>query len=191
MPAAVLLVMFRAPRWLKFLALFGPLFAIFVALLPMMAHKLRLAGLPDVAEPFDLQEFGLIAVPPAENAFELYSRASHKLTLLSAPLDESYATAVKVGWQAATPELRDWLERNREALALYRVGSARGEAVYYQPAEMSITTLLPVTQKLRDLAKLARLEAVRLESEGDVASAWGWYRVLLRSSRHSGQHGCM
>ena len=39
------------------------------------------------------------------------------------------------------------------------------------------------------LARLAVLEGSRLEAEGDVAGAWGWYRAALRSSRHSGKHG--
>ena len=54
-----------------------------------------------------------------------------------------------------------------------------------------MSTLLPVTQNLRNLGRLGVLEGSRLESEGDMAGAWGWYRAALRSSRHTGQHGLM
>ena len=36
---------------------------------------------------------------------------------------------------------------------------------------------------------LALLEGSRLEEQGDMAGAWGWYRAVLRTIHHVGQHG--
>src|SRR5262249_30068753 len=36
---------------------------------------------------------------------------------------------------------------------------------------------------------LALLEGSRREEAGDMAGAWGWYRVLLRAAHHIGRHG--
>ena len=44
---------------------------------------------------------------------------------------------------------------------------------------------------LRSSPRLAFLEGSRLEAEGDLAGAWGWYRAALRSSRHCGKRGSL
>ena len=36
---------------------------------------------------------------------------------------------------------------------------------------------------------MAALEGSRLEEQGKMADAWGWYRAMLRSSRMVGRHG--
>jgi hypothetical protein len=76
-----------------------------------------------------------------------------------------------------------------EALAIWRSGSEKPDFLYLHDDGLSFRTLLPVSQELRMLARMAVLEGSRLESEGDMAGAWGWYRACLRSSRHSGRHG--
>ena len=37
--------------------------------------------------------------------------------------------------------------------------------------------------------ELALLEASRLEEQGDMAGAWGWYRAALRATYHMGLRG--
>jgi len=180
------------------LRLFGPLrwWKVFIAAAalaaasPFICRQYRLWGLPDIDEPFDFAAFGHVDVDPADNAYELYRAASDKLTPMSKELREALSASGREAWTSVSDELRNCLEENREALQLYRQGSERPKAVYFQPAELELGTPIPVTANLRTLAKLALLEALRLEDAGDVSGAWKWYCVILRSSRHAGLHGC-
>lgn len=160
-----------------------------VALGPFINRELRLAGLPDIGQPFDTRQFGHVDVAPRNNAFELYALAGINLMpmLLTATYpDEDW---MSLAWPDVPADLQGWLAQNRAALDHFREGSDRPEALYHQPASRTHTSNLNVVQNLRDLARLARLEAMRLEATGDAAGAWTWHRALLRSSRLSGMHG--
>jgi hypothetical protein len=143
-----------------------------------------LIRLPDVGDPFDL-EAALRSAPvaPGENAFTLYRVASAKLGRSSNPQEDV------LDWEGASPTLRAYLASNREALDLWREGTERPEAIYYQTGEATLATILPVIQDLMMLARLGLLEGARLEASGDMAGAWGWYRAALRSSRHAAMAG--
>ena len=93
-------------------------------------------------------------------------------------------------WNQAGPAERQWLEGSREAFEIWRKGTERPDACYISPAALTFDVRLDVAQKLRDdFAKLAQLEAGKLEAEGDVEGASEWYLALLRSSRHCGRRG--
>jgi hypothetical protein len=157
---------------------------------PFVTHHWRLAGLPEIPEPFDTEQFGHVEVAPADNAFELYRLAADRLIPASHALGEQYETAAKSGnWQDVPSELRAWLDENHEALELYCRGSERPDALYFQPKDYSTFPDQKVTQDLRLLSRLARLETMRLEAEGDEVASWRWHRAMLRSSRHLGLHG--
>jgi hypothetical protein len=143
-------------------------------------HPLR--GLPDIGDPFDVAEARALAVDPAENAFILYQVAAARVV-------PNAVDAPPSRWDQAGPSTRAWVEANRPALELWREGAERPDALYLDPATARYDTLLPVTQELRRFAELALLEASRLEGEGDLAGAWGWYRAVLRSGVHSGRNG--
>jgi hypothetical protein len=144
--------------------------------------------LPNVPEPFDVEAFRHTAVPPDDNAFELYRQAMAAFHPLPPEQQAPYDAALKSGWAVATPELRQWLAQNGETLELYRQGSARPDALA-DPPGTPVADLAPATQDLRALARLARLEAARLEEEGNRAGAAELYGVILRSSRHAGRRG--
>ncbi len=137
-----------------------------------------LSGLPDVGDPFDVAAFADQPVPDEENAFVLYRQAVGRL--VNEPADISYQ------WATAGPVEKGWLERNREALEIWRRGTERPKACYIPPQSMTVMTLLPVIQKLRQFPRLGQLEGGRLEAEGDLEGAWRWYRATFRSSRHVG-----
>jgi hypothetical protein len=160
-----------------------------ILMVPFLTHAFRLAGLPDIPDPFDAQQFGRIDVAPPDNAYELYEAAAAGLSHMSQPVRQGYEAAFAGGWAAAGNETRAWVEQNREALNLYRRGSERRDALYHKPADARLADDQNVTQSLHDLARLTLLEAIRLEDAGDYGAAWNLYRVNLRSSRHSGLHG--
>ena len=61
-------------------------------------------------------------------------------------------------WSAAGPVEKGWLARNREVLELWRSGTERPKALYIPARSMTIMTLLPVVQKIREFAGLAQLD---------------------------------
>lgn len=171
---------------------FGVAGLLLVVLLgPFINRELRLAGLPDIGEPFDTAPFAHVDVPARENAFELYSLATYNLMPMASKVAYGDDDLRNLTWSAVIPEGRVWLEQNRAALDLYRQGSDRRHALYHQPASLTINSNFHVSNGLRELARLARLEALRLEDAGDCQEAWQWHRAVLRSSRHSGMHGCL
>ena len=153
----------------------------------------QLWGLPDVGDPFDVDAFDTVGVPDDRNAFLYYGDAAPMISAVRRKIQANYTVEAlndfTGSWSDANPAWRDFLAQSGEALAIWRAGSEKPDARYDHPEGLSLRTLLPVTQELRMLARLAVLEGSRLEAEGDMAGAWGWYRAALRSSRHSGRHG--
>jgi hypothetical protein len=154
----------------------------------------QLWGLPDVGDPFEVAAFEAERVPDDRNAFLWYRDAAAMTSRIQRTLQAQKKTAFRLNkfegeWSKADPSWRDFLAQAGEALAIWRIGSEKPDARYDHPEGLSIRTLLPVSQELGMLARLAVLEGSRLEAEGDMAGAWGWYRAALRSSRHSGKHG--
>jgi hypothetical protein len=142
-----------------------------------------LDDLPDVGDPFDVRAaLRPLEVPVVENAYSSYVLAHRKL----ARQPQGFGN-VSGEWSEASLEQRSYVIANREALALWREGTERPKALYHQRRDANLGTLLPVTQDLNTFTSMALLEASRLEGEGDMAGAWGWYRASLRAARHSSQ----
>jgi hypothetical protein len=165
--------------------------------LPVAYFQFKVRSIPDIGEPFDVKRHASLSIPEDANAFTAYRAAANDLSSGAIgerdPLREraawtSLEQAEKLGWSAANGDVRKWLERNRSALLRWREGTERQEGVEIQPAEMKPDTLLPITSSLRDLLRLALLEAARLSETGKSQEAWSWYRAALRCSRHSGMH---
>jgi hypothetical protein len=153
---------------------------------------MQLRGLPDVGDPFDVAAFEAGQVLDEDNAYVLYGSAPitsatvRKFQANKKPINPS---KVPADWSTADPIWREFLAESAEALKIWRAGSEKPDTRYEHPEGLSLRTLLPVTMEIRTLANLAVLEGSRLESEGDLPGAWGWYRAALRSSRHPGKHG--
>lgn len=153
---------------------------------PFVFRGVRLAQIDDIGDPFDVQAFCDVHVAENENAFVEYASASGRLGSMT-----PFNITPEWQWAAASPELQQLVIDSRPALAIWRSGSEKREALYIPVGTHTIYTLLEVVQALRDLARLARLEGSRLEAEGDVKGAWDLYRAMFRSSRHLGRRGCM
>jgi hypothetical protein len=151
----------------------------------------KLASIPDVGDPFDLDAFAKAFpkdIPDERNAFWYYQRAVAALP--RGPRTFADLTPVE-DWTFADDELKQRLEEARPALDLWRQGTEQDQALYHRLEELNFGTILTVTQELRTFARLALLEGSRREAEGDFSGAWSWYRAVLRSSRHSGTNGCL
>ena len=148
----------------------------------------QLWGLPDIGEPFDVAAFRAFAIPDDRNAFVLYRQAADRLK----PWDPHRKVAgnrvdLKTCWSKAIPELRQWLEENREAMEIYRRGTERPDAL--DPDLLEYRRRWQSFQALYSFQILALLEASRREEQGDLAGAWVWYRAMLRAGHHVGMHG--
>ena len=176
-------------RWWP--VLLGMFFVLCVSA-PFILRLLMVASVPIVAEPFDVKAAGRVDVPEGQNAFELYALAATRTATFPPLVNEAYTRLQEEKAPSSIPgELLTFLDSQRAVLELFRQGSERPEAVYHQPESYTLSTLLDVTQQLRQMARLAELEALRLELQGDVAGAWEWHRATLRASRHSGMHGAL
>ena len=71
------------------------------------------------------------------------------------------------------PDRPAWVEANREAMELFRRGSERPNALAPSgPLHRGSDRLFAA---LNSFQEMALLEASRLEVEGEMAAAWGWY----------------
>ncbi len=147
-----------------------------------------LGGLPDVGDPFDVGAARRpVVVPDEENAYVVYAGAHKGHFQFPAGLAKIDFKALS--WSKAGQPVREFVEQKRPALERWREGSERPEALYHQPEEIAVDTLLGLVQDMRYLSQLAGLEGSRLEEDGTMGQAWEWYRAMLRFSRLVGRHG--
>ncbi|MFI5456811.1 MAG: hypothetical protein ACHRXM_15295 [Isosphaerales bacterium] len=161
----------------------------FIAVLFIWIWGVRnLDGLPDVGDPFDVAEARRpIVLSDDDNAYVAYADAKRKLsTFTRAFWRVDLATLT---WSKSGDVVRDFVEKNHPALLTWREGSERPHELSTQPGELAIDTILPVVDALRSLTLLAGVQGSRHEEEGAMDEAWSWYRGMLRTSRHVGEHG--
>ncbi len=160
--------------------------------LGLISWATQLRGLPDIGDPFDVAAFQKLDVPEERNAFFEYREAGVMLaktrSVMGVGNEPRWAT-YSGDWAAAHPAWRTLTTAAMPALAIWRAGTEKPDYFEKHPGGLGMKTILPVTQELGALARLAILEGSRLEGIGDMAGAWGWYRAALRSSRHMGHHG--
>lgn len=153
----------------------------------------RLSGLPEPGDPFaDLAADEALA--SGENAFADYAAAAKRLVTADALIRTERDEALERGWDAATPNVREWLAQNRPALDDWRRGAAKPAFRFEEWENQASLEDLALSRteffdRLSELAKAARLAAARLEAEGDLAEAWDWHRAGFRCGRHCGQGG--
>ncbi len=157
---------------------------------PPIYWATQLWGLPDIGDPFDVEEFLAFKIPDDRNAFVFYRQAASSYKFWEPHRKAAGSKAdPMVPWSKAVPEVRRWVEENREALALYRRGTERPDALDSLPvAGHGLGDRWDLYQPLNGLLVLALLEGSRLEEQGDLAGAWDWYRADLRAIRHIGMH---
>jgi hypothetical protein len=161
-----------------------------IASLPLW-WVIQLVGLPDIGDPFDVAAFRALTIPDERNAYLLYGQAAQRLKP-GAPRATPAGGQVDwlVSWSKLIPDARQWANENREALAIYRRGSELPDALGAVPKfQGDHQDLWGMSVSLQYFEILALLEGSRLEEQGDMAGAWGWYRAALRTIHHVGMHG--
>jgi hypothetical protein len=146
-----------------------------------------LIGLPDVGEPFDVAFFRNFRIAEDQDAFALFRQATAKLHVMTDLPMAARRAGSTVAWSKSDPKVREWLEASREPLNLFRQGAERADGMprfLVNPNRRTIDDL-----HVGQFVWLAMLEASRLEEQGDMAAAWGWYRVVLRTRAHISHRG--
>ncbi len=153
----------------------------------LLLRSTSLRGLPDVGDPFDVAQYATVSIPEDENAFTFFRRATDRFVGHESDIGGSVGQYTE--WSQIPPDTLRALEQNRESLGIWFEGTKRSRAVYLQPGDSTIETLLPVVQRLRSFSRLATFRARRLELDGDYGEAWDWHRAHLRCGLLTGQNG--
>ena len=158
---------------------------------PFLFRGYRISRVPEIGDPFDVQAFGTVEIAASDNAITQYALAArlfHERTTFNADEDEKI---LEHGWSHASADVRKWLDDNQPALAEWRKGTERTQAVVIQPKDFRFDSLLEVIQEAREFTRLAMLQAERCAHDGDLEAAWGWLLAAVRASRHVEQNGCL
>lgn len=151
----------------------------------------RLRGIPDIAEPFDLEKFGNIAVKPEENAFTYFNK--FKEVLIGSEVND-LREDLQLGktWSELHPDTRAWPEKNQKALEFYLQGAEQKEALHIQPRDLKLDSLWKAQELDAYPAHsgrfLVQFEAMRREGAGDFAGAWKFHLANLRTGIHLIRH---
>jgi hypothetical protein len=142
-----------------------------------------LLGLPQGDEPFDTADFRAPEIPVERDAFAVYPLATARFQPFNQadvyPRD-SAPRVYWMNWLMASQDVRSWLIKNRPALDLWRQAADRTETSLGRPGDPDLVD----APRFFALLALAELQASRLETDGDVDGAWGWYRAYLRTMHH-------
>ena len=138
-----------------------------------------LIGLPDVGDPFDVAAFRAVGVPDDQNAFTLFQQAADKLPPIPKLTGGGRRAGSKLTWEQADPEIREWLESNREALGLFRQAALRPEGILLPTADRYESGAMQAS--LARLVWMELLDTSRVEAQGDMTAAWDGYRTVLRT----------
>ncbi len=173
------------------------LIAAMILTTPFLLRAWFISSIPDI-RPFDEAEFCREGekIPEDQNAFTNYREACRLKETVDAARKasgammnvENYDEVVEKGWGAADDSLKTWCQDYSKPLAEWRKGTELSDAFSVSPREVTfkvdVMNQFPVLNQVREFARLARFEGLRLESEGDLAKAKEWYISILRCSRH-------
>ena len=177
------------------------LIIILILISPLLVRTWFVRKVPFIEVPFDVKTLWNVEVPDEDNAFVHY-REAHRLfeavnqtDMANNTVDTAVPTIIlqvlENGWGTVvgSERLEQWIEARRAALDEWRRGTELPDAQYHSMRGAHWEILLPVTQNLRDFARMAECEAIRFEEQGDFAAALKWHLAVLRCGYHSGKRG--
>jgi hypothetical protein len=166
----------------------GCLYVLVVVCAGLLARRESwLAYLPDIGDPFDPAPLRALRVPDDRNAFTLYRAAAgasqHNHGVERRIFNAPYA------WPQSDPEALAYLDANRVALELWRLGCEAPEALYCPVDQIKFGAAMRLyDREHRHFVRMALVVANRHRALGDMGGAWRWYRATLRGSRLIGRH---
>lgn len=185
----------RAPRWLIF---FRPKVGIPLAILLMLAaiplgyRSARIASLPPIDEPFDVEAFCAVTIPDDENAFVEYRQAFDLFVDDTASSsDWDYYDDLNRGrWEHVPAAFEKWISANEKSIEKWLKGTQKPNAMSVPRSQLSYPDL-GYPGEGRGLTRLALMTAGRHLSRNETAEAWKLYHAAFRFSRHLGQNSSL
>ncbi|NQT15041.1 MAG: hypothetical protein HQ582_19955 [Planctomycetes bacterium] len=180
----------RTPYWLlernTLKAWRGAVLALAVPMLviPALVCVYRVYSVPRVDPGFNPAEFARLAAPEARATAEMYRRAQDLYASLPRDQVENSRRTVpsfKPGEPLSAAEIT-WLDTNEATLRLMREATERTSCDFYDPTGGLLEGRPGVD--FSDLGRLLATSARRLESEGDLDTAFQRYLAALRFSAH-------
>ena len=146
----------------------------------------RMIGLPDIGDPFDVAQFRSFRVPEEQDAFVLLRQAQEKLLSPMPHIPVALRGASLDRWSTAAPDLREWVNANRNVLEMFRDAAERPDGILHRNFDRFDQHYY---LHLGEFKRLALLEGSRLDEQGDMAGAWSWYRAVVRIRVHVMRRG--
>ena len=161
---------------------------VLLCLAPFLYRGYRISEVPHVDEPFEVETVAGLQVPGERNAFVEYQQAA-KLSVCFHDYAPDCSAPPHYVWgypnEDVTDAHRKWLAGNEKALAVWRRGTEKPDALWPQPDGV---TYGPLSFEGYQLRPLVFLKVDQMASEGRLDDAWQWLRAALRYSRHQGRH---
>jgi hypothetical protein len=169
---------------------------VLMLLSPFLTRWYCLWQVPDIALPFDENEFHSTEdVTEEDDAFVEYQEAiqsfiaNHSNWVAKGRFTDDFwgsiPQALKNPDQSRNPKLDEWIRDNSNTLEHYRRGGAKPLANGPSLRTIHRSTQLTAHNDLQRLAYMARIQALICEESGDVDAAWRWHRANLQCARHS------
>jgi hypothetical protein len=146
----------------------------------------RLAAIPDIPEPFDVEAFVAGGVPEAQNAFTDYREALRVVREFSGSIEEQLDFLD--GRPTAVPaSIEAWLKANQTTLEWLRKGTSKQGAAARNLNDIRQQDFLdesPRLLRLRELSRLMGAQARALLIAGDLSGSLEWRLAQLRFGQH-------
>jgi hypothetical protein len=159
---------------------------VFLACAAVLWRAAGLIGLFDIGDPFDVAAFRGFRVPEDRDAAVGFRQAETKLRRMPDLPLAVRRLGPGIGWSKADPKLREWVEANRDALALFRRAADLSDAAPHPTSDWGYSSQY---LSLGVFAWLALLEGARLEEQGNMENAWDCYRAVQRMRVHVMRRG--
>lgn len=158
---------------------------------PFVYRQMQLAGLPDIKEPFDVEAFFNRDVKPINNALSDYKRATSLFVRPSTEIENELIKLNQVGWDYPSAVLLEWLDNNQPALQEWKRGTRKPVYAEFDMRNLNYATLLSNTQEMRNFARMAIGQGMRLQKAGQHEEAIELYLAAYRSGHQIQTRGCL
>lgn len=158
---------------------------------PFVYRVARIASVPEIGDPFDVEAFIAAHSPEGPNAFDDFLQA--EVSLVPHPSGDTALQELQIvlraGWDGVSHDTSSWHQANAEAIRRTREGTLREDGFSIPLRERDFLSASPFRTKLRLLAFLLILDAARAEHDDRLEDAVASGLALLRMSGHIIRHG--
>jgi hypothetical protein len=160
---------------------------------PFVIRVCCLSRVPDLEVPFNVDDFCRVDITEGENAADDFREAAKILEATKFNNEDygcdndqfwrAYDSTIEDGWDVAPNYVKAWLEAHRPALEIWYRGTKRERCVFVPIQNLDLLSDSQTHQAMRNFTRIATLESVRLESQGQLDEAAEMNLAILRTDR--------